>query len=144
VSRSGYDDCIDGWDLIRWRGAVASAIRGHRGQALLREMLAALDAMEPKRLVDNDLVTEAGEVCALGAVAKARGLDVATVDPEDRDEVAALFGIAPALACEIAFENDEHTHYHRDADGKWRTETPEERFTRVRAWVAAQIREPLS
>jgi hypothetical protein len=45
MSRSGYSDDHSEWDLIRWRGAVASAIRGKRGQAFLRELLVALDAM---------------------------------------------------------------------------------------------------
>ena len=46
MSRSGYtDDMEDMWQHICWRGAVASAIRGRRGQAFLREMLAAMDAI---------------------------------------------------------------------------------------------------
>lgn len=44
MSRSGYNDDCDGWALIRWRGAVNSAINGKRGQAFLRELVAALDA----------------------------------------------------------------------------------------------------
>ncbi len=28
MSRSGYNDDGTEWDLIRWRGAVASAVRG--------------------------------------------------------------------------------------------------------------------
>ena len=28
MSRSGYTDECDGWELVRWRGAVNSAIRG--------------------------------------------------------------------------------------------------------------------
>lgn len=35
MSRSGYTDDCDGWQLIMYRGAVASAIRGARGQRLL-------------------------------------------------------------------------------------------------------------
>ena len=71
MSRSGYDDgCCDdsNWNLIRWRGAVNSAIRGKRGQSLLREMREAMDAMPDKRLVAEQLVCEDG-VCALGTVA---------------------------------------------------------------------------
>ena len=45
MSRSGYGDDIGQWDLIRWRGAVQSAMCGKRGQAFLKEMLAALDAL---------------------------------------------------------------------------------------------------
>lgn len=33
MSRSGYSEDLDMWDLIRWRGAVKSALRGKRGQA---------------------------------------------------------------------------------------------------------------
>ena len=43
MSRSGYTDDVDGWDLIRWRGAVTAAIRGTRGQELLHGLAAALD-----------------------------------------------------------------------------------------------------
>lgn len=45
MSRSGYSDDIDQWDLICWRGAVASAIRGKRGQAFLLEMWKAMTAL---------------------------------------------------------------------------------------------------
>jgi hypothetical protein len=65
VSRSGYSDGCEGWDLIRWRGAVESAIRGKRGQAFLKELLAALDALPEKKLVANELVTLQGQVCIL-------------------------------------------------------------------------------
>lgn len=118
------------WDLICWRGAVASAIRGKRGQALLREMLVAFDGLSAHRLIAHELEAE-GEVCALGALGRARGLDLSAIDDEGPDEVAAAFGMAPALAKEIAFINDEAGPYG---------ETPENRFVRVRAWLVAQIR----
>lgn len=52
MSRSGYADwCDDNWAMIRWRGAVASAVRGKRGQAFLRELATTLDAMPEKRLI---------------------------------------------------------------------------------------------
>ena len=133
VSRSGYSDDLETWALICWRGAVKKAITGSRGQALLREMLIALDAMPAKRLISRDLIKE-GEVCALGAVAAARGLDVSAVDPEDRDTVAGVFNIAPALAAEIVYENDE----------TWTGETPEERYARMREWVAANLKQEVS
>jgi hypothetical protein len=148
MSRSGYSDDLENWSLIRWRGAAASAIRGRRGQAFLREMLDALDALPEKRLIAGDLVRE-GEVCALGAVAVARGTDVSDVDPEDHEAVAAKFGITHTLACEVEYINDEIDGHHFEvvdfASGerrnRWRDDTPEERFERVRAWVASQIRE---
>ena len=131
MSRSGYvEDWDDNWQIIMGRGAVASAIKGKRGQALLREMLAALDAMPEKRLIAAKLEKD-GCVCALGAVGKARGVSMSGVDPEDKYAVADLFGVAPALAAEIVYENDEGAFY---------TETPEARFQRMRRWVEGQIR----
>lgn len=107
MSRSGYSDDCDGWDLIRWRGAVASAIRGKRGQAMLQEMLQALDAMPDKRLVSESLVTSDGDYCTLGALGRARGMDMGGIGPEDRESVARAFGISEALAAEIMYLNDE-------------------------------------
>ena len=88
MSRSGYsddsddsDDCND-WAFIRWRGAVDSAILGRRGQRLLKEMRQALDAMPVKQLIAEELERD-GLVCALGAVGRARGLNMTGIDPED-------------------------------------------------------------
>lgn len=131
MGRSGYSDGCDGWELVRWRGAVDSALRGTRGQAFLREALAALDAMPAKELIRGDLVTREG-CCLLGAVAQSRGLQTERVDVGDRDELAELFGIAPAMAAEIMFVNDDYDNY-------WKA-TPAQRFARVRAWVAEQIK----
>ena len=133
MSRSGYGDgADDNWSMIKWRGQVASAIRGRRGQVFLRDMLAALDAMTVKRLIRDDLVHE-GDVCALGAVGIARHIDMSEIDPHDCDTVANKFGIATPLACEIMYMNDEQSRYRRD--------TPEERWERMRSWVASLIRE---
>lgn len=128
MSRSGYaeDGEMENWELIRWRGAVASAIRGKRGQSFLLEMIEALDSLPQKRLLENVLVCEDG-CCAMGAVAIKRRIDVSAVDAAEPAEVASAFGIAQALAQEIAWEND------------YRYETPEARFDRVRAWVVDQI-----
>lgn len=139
MSRSGYhDDDYDPWATIRWRGAVASAIRGKRGQAFLREALAALDSLPAKRLIANDLIVTEGDgglaeeanVCLIGAVGLQRRLDMREIDPEDNETVAGAFGIPHALACEIMWTNDE---------GAWSKETPEDRFLRVRAWVISKI-----
>lgn len=146
MSRSGYHDDVDhNWYLICYRGAVASAIRGKRGQAFLKEMLAALDALPVKRLIQNDLVAtdmvsfshwglvEVESVCAIGAVGRARGIDMAGLDPDEPEGVAAKFDIAEALAREIVWENDE-------AGGYWNKETPEARYRRVRSWVESKIK----
>lgn len=134
MSRSGYSDDCDSAELNLWRGAVDQAIRGKRGQALLREMLAALDAMPEKVLIAHDL-ERAGQYCAMGTVGKARGVNMAEINPDDSWAVAAAFNIANALAKEIAYENDEATSYYGVGG-----ETPEERWVRMRAWVVENLK----
>lgn len=131
MSRSNYnDDYDDNWSLIRWRGAVRAAIRGRRGQAFLKDMLNAFDAMTEKRLIKHELEAD-GEHCALGVVGKAKGLPIQDLDLNEPDDVADCFGIAQALAREIVYENDE---------GDWSSnETPEQRWRRMRAWAASQV-----
>jgi hypothetical protein len=128
MSRSGYCDDIESWSLIRWRGQVASAIRGKHGQKLLVDLYKALDSMPEKRLIAGELEAEDGAVCALGALGKSRGLDMKEVDVEDYDAVADMFGVAHQLAQEIVFLNDEY-HYA----------SPEERYEKMKGWVLKQI-----
>jgi hypothetical protein len=161
MSRSGYtDDFGDVLSLGRWRGRVASAIRSKRGQALLRGLLAALDAMPDKRLVAHELEAD-GEHCALGVLGAVRGIDLSKLDPEDPDQVAAAFDIAAPLAQEIVYENDEHIDEEVWVDfqicgpmrpnwpdwGEHRrsilvpaTNVEERRWAHMRAWVAQQIK----
>jgi hypothetical protein len=129
MSRSNYSDDCDPAALNRWRGAVRRASTGKRGQAFLAEALTALDAMPEKRLTAGELDGDLG-CCVLGAVSRQRGIDVLPIDPEDYDAVAFTFGIAPALAREIVYINDE---------AHWGDETDEQRWSRVRRWVASQI-----
>ncbi len=138
MSRSGYSD--DAENLGLWRGNVDRAIAGKRGQKFLKEMAAALDAMAVKKLVSNAVVRDEQHVCAIGAVAVARKLDVSDLDIYDGEEVGKTFGVARHLAQEIAYENDEQGP---------RGETDEQRWERMRAWVDAQLppaerRSPLS
>lgn len=129
MSRSGYTDDCDNLGL--WRAAVARATDGKRGQAFLREMAAALDAMPVKELIAGEVVRDNEHVCAIGSVAVARQLDVQHLDIGDGEAVGQAFGVARALACEIAYEND---------DGGPYTETPAARWQRMRSWVDKQIR----
>lgn len=132
MSRSGYCEDIDSDEQQRraniYRGAVASAFRGRRGQAFLKEMLAALDAMPEKKLIAGELEQD-GAVCAIGAVGKARGLDMSDLDPYEIVTVALKFGVADALAREIAYENDD----------PYRVEDPWQRYDRMRKWIKDQI-----
>jgi hypothetical protein len=135
MSRSGYSDDLGQQELARWRGAVESAIRGKRGQKLLREMKDALEQLPERRLISGELEASDGSgcVCALGAVGRVRGIDLQHLDPENRYQIAAYFDIAEALAAEVVFKNDEGGH-HR--------ETPEDRWVRVHAWVCSCITKP--
>lgn len=148
MSRSGYSDDMD--DVLahgRWRAQVASATRGARGQKFLRELLEALDAMPDKRLITGHLQDRTGCVCALGAIGAKRGMNLPELEDEvkkesfwDDDDGGIEFnnrklgdklGIARQLTAEIMYENDE---------GTWRDETPEQRWQRMRNWVASHIR----
>lgn len=132
MSRSQYiDDCDDNWQMIKWRGMVSSAIRGKRGQQFLKDLLTALDAMPVKALIADELEQD-GEVCAIGALGKARGIDMSKIDPEDPPQVAGAFNIAECLAQEVVFENDEQCSH----------ETPEQRWVSMRRWVASKIIAP--
>ncbi len=163
MSRSGYsDDCEDQWALIRWRGAVTSAISGKRGQQFLRELAAALDAMPDKRLIADELQAD-GAYCTLGVIGAARGLDMAHMDPYECEAVSALMKVAPALAAEIMFENDESVDAYDWIDveihGPMRPHYPdwgrhtrtvrvaakaveERRWWHMREWVRKNIKEP--
>lgn len=129
MSRHGYCDHLDNFALIRWRGQVASAIRGKRGQAFFRDLVAALDAMPEKRLAAGDLETQEGSVCALGCLGRAKGVDLKSINTEDWDALGELFDVAPQLAQEVMFIND---------DGGARAD--ENRWKLVRDWGARQIR----
>lgn len=130
MSRSGYsDDCDDNWAHIKWRGQVASATRGKRGQAFFKELLAALDAMPEKKLIANDLIRE-GAVCAIGSLGLARGVDMSALDPDDYDKIADVFGVAHQLVQEVEYMNDEYGY----------GDSPQARWSRMRAWVASQIK----
>lgn len=129
MSRHGYSDDLDVLDLGRYRGQVKSAIRGKRGQAFLRELAAAMDAMPEKALIAEELIDDEGQCCTIGVVCKARGIDVSKIDHEEPEQVGAAVGIARQLAAEIEYEND---------DGGWR-ETDEQRWQRMRRWVDSQL-----
>jgi hypothetical protein len=129
MSRHGYSDNYDGTSNV-WRGVIASATRGKRGQTFFRALVAALDAMPEKRLIRSELEDREGAVCALGCLAKAKG---AALDPDDTyewDKLGKVFDIAPQLAQETMYINDEWGRHC----------SPEERWQKVRAWAAGELR----
>jgi len=152
MSRSGYSDDCDGLGL--YRGAVESALRGKRGQVLLKELLAALDAMPDKRLVANELEAD-GQFCALGVVGKCRGIDMTKLDPDDSRQVSRVFNIAESMAREIVYINDElvDNYMYVDLVGPPRksfyghpqikvpvTDLEVKRWSVVRKWVSEHVK----
>lgn len=158
MSRSGYCDDYGDDDplaLGRYRAQVMSAIRGKRGQTLLRELLAALDAMPNKQLVAGELEAE-GQFCALGVVGHARGMDLSNIDTYDVESLGPKFNIAEQLAREIMWVNDDHVSEYKwkefeicgpikhwsDRNISMRVANENEGYERwqeVRKWVASHI-----
>jgi hypothetical protein len=171
MSRSGYtDDNDDPLAQGRWRQVVKRSLEGARGQALLRELVEALDAMEDKRLYPGSFATADGEFCALGALAAKRGTKTDDLGDDyecDTAQVGQRFGIAPAMAAEIMYLNDEYAvdgwkwvdvvicgpmpPYHFPPYGHKRHERsvrvhndnhPRERWERMRAWAVENLKRP--
>lgn len=134
-----------------WRQAARNALRGRKGQAVLRELREALLALSASRLLKGYFCHD-GEVCALGALAKYR-LERGQAIPatfgraqytrleeieraEDvEDEYTTMYlgekmGLKKTLAWAVAWENDE---------GGWDSDTPEQRYQRMSRWVEGQI-----
>jgi len=141
MSRSGYsDDCEN---LALWRRAVENAIKGKRGQAILKEMEAALLSLPQKRLTAYEVANPGtGDVCAIGAVALKRRLDkgmdrlkaleeIDKVYPEgcEADEFMEEFDVAGALLREITYINDESQRH----------DSPEKRYEKMLEWVRENI-----
>lgn len=138
MSRSGYNDDYGSdypGQMDLYRSNVQRAFRGKRGRAFMRELLEALDAMPEKRLIVGELQHK-GAVCAIGSVGAKRGTRMDDLDVEAPDLIAKRFGIAECMVREIEFENDDDFAYRRNS------ETDEQRWTRVRAWVVSMIEKP--
>jgi hypothetical protein len=144
---SRFDDSYDEDFPNQWalyEKAQQNALRGKRGQAVLKELEAALLAMPVKRLIHGFLAHE-GEVCALGALAAKRKVDGGLAWKDAVDELPSCDGsvsdtidfaesrlkIKQTLAIAISYQNDEGV--------EWRA-TPEERWEKVLQWVREQIK----
>jgi hypothetical protein len=139
MSRSGYSEDYDDYaSLNLYRANVDRAINGKRGQAFLRELIAALDALPEKKLIARSFADTDG-VCALGSVARMRGvtekLPKMSEDLDIGEQAAKVLGIAECMAREIMYENDEHYAYWKDP-----SEGDELRWERIRRWAAAQVK----
>jgi hypothetical protein len=144
---SRYCDSDD-YDYEPWMegqaaGALRSAIRGRRGQQLLHDLIAGLDALPVQELAAGALEDPGtGCVCALGAVRLQRGADAVPLrfDPTDPDadwrDLAEPFDISETLANAVVSQNEccdkNNDEYSR-----------RQRWQSVRDWAVRNLTTPL-
>jgi hypothetical protein len=131
-----------------WQANCQRSIEGKAGQKALKELEVALLALPEKRLIADELEDAEGEVCAIGALKKHRGVDVES-DPEEMEEVGVELGMPRLVAWKVVALNDiEIDGKYVEAAGPTRwgipfstfiPVTPEERYEQVLAWVQKQI-----
>lgn len=124
------------------------AIKGKKGQRILKELEAALLAMPEKRLISDGFARLEGDVCAMAALMLSRILAAGAsrqdamgimekqidFDPEPGwdaiCDTSEAMKICKPLVWAIVEQNDEY-------GGK----TPEQTYDRVLAWVRSNIKE---
>jgi hypothetical protein len=141
MSRHGlHEDLDDNWLFIKYRGQVASALRGKSGQKFLKDLVRALDALPEQKLISQSLQEQDGAVCAMGAVGRLRGIDMSkfTIGPDDDPEdfaydqlyeLSGMFDIAHQLVSEVIWENDEQCY----------NKTDHHRWLWMRKWADSRI-----
>lgn len=124
--RINYTDDEDfGGQFELWQANCERSMRGKNGQRELRELRDALLSLPEKRLIYGALENANGEVCAIGAYGKRKGLDLSKFDPDESDEVGIKCGMPRLVAWKVVEVNDIEL----------RRVTPEVRYERMLAWV---------
>lgn len=113
--------------LPAFKASISRAVNSTGGQAMLKNLLSALDAMPYPRLIGGVFEFDC-DYCAIGALGKAAGLNVAKFSTEKLPELAATFGCPLVLIDVIMKTNDEG-----------RRELPAQKWSRMRDWTAHQI-----
>lgn len=129
-----------------WQATLSRSLASRRGQEALAELEEALVNLPAPRLTEGHLVTDDGDVCAVGAYvaqrrAKAEGVTIAQAvaaltpdhndpwggdeDPWETAEAGRAAGLTYSVAWHLAYLNDE----------KWGGTTPEKRYEQMLAWV---------
>jgi hypothetical protein len=141
MSRLYQDDSGDAepWMYGQQIGALKSAIRGQRGQRLLRDLVAGLDALPTPELSAGALEDEAtGCCCAFGAVRRYRGAAAVplsfhpTEEDFDPPNLAEPFDVALALAWAVVEANEGWSDSNLEAARR-------RRWERVRAWAVRHL-----
>jgi hypothetical protein len=137
----------DDYDWEPWMegqaaGALQSAIRGRRGQRLLSDLIAGLDALPVPELAAGALEDpKTGCVCALGAVRLQRGPEAVPLrfDPTDWDvdwrELAKPFDISETLANAVVSQNEYGSERNDEQSRR-------HRWLSVRAWAVSHLIAP--
>lgn len=133
--RIGYSDEEEfSGQFFLWQANCERSLAGKAGRQALTDLRDELLRMNVKRLIGNDLAVD-GEVCAVGALLKARGV------PQDRlesfddlyqttDDIAVREGRVPKLVAWKLVELN---------DMDLVSCTPEERYAKVLAWVEYRL-----
>jgi hypothetical protein len=120
-----------------WQANCQRSLSGKIGQAALRDLLAALLALPSKRLIANEL-DDGENVCAIGALARYKGLPARTVEDADTQDVGIECGMPRLVAWKVVELNDVEFDY-KWAEGKRIEYTPEERYSAVLKWVQGAL-----
>lgn len=145
-----YDDGEQTMPYDLWLHNIRAAIKGKRGQAILRDLREALLSLPEKRLIEGAICNAPSEAaarpvaefCAVGALAFYRGVksgkapaDVIESLPQgEQDDWTTIrlgrsLGMSDTLAWDLAYKNDE----------TFADLTPEQRYEKYLAWVESQI-----
>lgn len=136
MGRSGFYEGDGQAEHNLFRGRVTRSLRGKRGQKALRDLIKGMDAMKEKKLAYGKFQS-GGNMCAIGVIANARGLDFSDLNPDDPDDlvdhdiISSRLDIAECMSREIQYENDE---------AWYEVETDEHRWVRVRAWAVSLLK----
>lgn len=138
MSRLYYENDCDYIEGLQ-HGWLSSAIRGRRGQAFLRELVAALDALPAPELSCGALEdAQTGCCCAFGAVRRLRGPENVKLDfHPDEEEIAPTylaepFGVSETLAWAVVQANEEIDEQNTEPARR-------RRWARVRAWAVLHL-----
>lgn len=139
-----FDGC-DEYDSAQeffFRSSLERAIKAKSGQRILREMAEILLAMPERKLAYGAIATEAGEVCAVGAYARAKGADLTPYVDCDDDygqgtiSLGRKVGMLKPLAEQLAWLND----YYEPPYASFRGFSDEQRWQKIYEWVTSQVK----
>lgn len=132
------DDC-EYWQEGLSVGWLRNAIRGKRGQRLLRDLIKGLDSLPTPELSAGALEDpDTGCACALGVVRRVRGAENVPLwfEPDEEDiepwDLAGPFDIPVTLAWEVVQQNEWFSESNDE-------QTRRKRWKAVRDWAVSNL-----